>query len=118
MLVVVALPAAAAAYCPQRADDLAAFARCMAPLRGAIGTTSVVVNANYDRDHQQLMSAMANQAVVPPQVMPTSPTPYYSVVPYSSGYGFNPYASVLGATAAVYGASPAFWYVYSMYRPF
>jgi hypothetical protein len=118
-------PAMAAAYCPQRADNLAAFAACMAPMRGTIGMVSYVANgAAYDGAHAQLMSAMQAQASVPPHVVPAVPPPnYYPMAPF---YGFaSPYGSsspfgafypMIGATAAVYGANPAFWYLYGMSR--
>ena len=74
--------------CPQSGDNLQAFAGCMAPLKGQVGTRYVGTMADMDEAHHQLVSTMQNQAVVPPHVMPSagriisSPyMPYYSYLP-------------------------------------
>ena len=88
-------PSAAAAYCPQRADNLAAFAACMAPMQGTVGM----------------------QAVVPPQVIPIV-QPAYAIQPY---YGI-PYTipftyPMFGMMGGFYGANLALSNYYRMFPP-
>lgn len=77
----IALPQAADARCPIRADSLEDFKPCMAPMRGTIGTTTVYDSGKYDRDHAQLVSAMMRSQTVAPQVI--APTMGH-MSPYSS----------------------------------
>jgi hypothetical protein len=106
LLLAISPAMAVAGTCGTRADRLEDFARCMVPLRGTIGTATVYTSGQYDHDHQQLMSAMASQMVVPQQVMPTMPMPYYGM---PVAYGFSPF----GAMGSMWGA--AFLYGLSAY---
>jgi hypothetical protein len=109
---------AAAGTCPVRADSLEAFAGCMAPMRGTIGTTTVYSSGKYDRDHAQLVSAMMRSNVVPRHSMPVSvgqTFPYY-------GY-YNPavYANLYFANHSSYRNNwfrfASFYYPYNRYNP-
>lgn len=86
-------------------DKLDDFARCMVPLKGTIGTASVYSSGQYDEDHRKLMSAMASQAVVSPQVMPAA-------MPYLNGFysPFYPFYSPNFYFRA--GSNPYFWMYY------
>lgn len=91
-------PAFAAGGCPDAANDLKAFARCMMPAPNIGGTRYIGTMADLDGHHLQLMQSMRNTQLVPPQT-----------VPYST---YSPLAPMLGATAylsGVYGRNPAFW---------
>lgn len=62
--------------CPDRANRLEDFAGCMAPMRGEMGTVYRGTLADVNGDaHSNLMWAMHNAPVVPPHVMPPSPSP-------------------------------------------
>ena len=112
-------PSAAAAYCPQRADNLAAFAACMAPMQGTVGMQAVVAGGGggMDQANARLVSAMQNQAVVPPQVIPIV-QPAYAIQPY---YGI-PYTipftyPMFGMMGGFYGANLALSNYYRMFPP-
>ncbi len=79
-ILLMSLASTADARCATRADSLEAFAGCMVPMKGTIGTTTVYSSGKYDRDNRRLMSALMRSSVVPRQVMPPSfvqPFPYY-----------------------------------------
>lgn len=91
VLILLALaPISAKAGCPIRADKLEDFARCMVPLKGTVGTAAIYSSGGYDHDHRELMAAMANQAVIPPQVAPIAPIMPYPYLGFLSPYGYLP----------------------------
>jgi len=109
---------AGAGSCPIRADSLEAFAGCMSPMRGSIGTTTVYSSGKYDRDNARLMSAMMSSDVVPKHSMPVSvgqTFPYY-------GY-YNPavFANLYFAGNSSYRNNwfrfASFYYPYNRYNP-
>ena len=83
-LIILLTPAAAfAGACPTRANSLEAFAGCMVPLRGTIGTASVYSSGQYDESARKLMQAMARGSATPPQVIPATVGAYHSIGYYS-----------------------------------
>jgi hypothetical protein len=113
LAVVMLVSEAMAGSCPIRADSLEAFAGCMAPMRGTIGTTTVYSSGKYDRDNAQLMSAMMRSNVVPQQVIPPSVTQTY---PYG-GY-FSP-ASYMNLYFAGHSSYRNNWFRFaSFYSPY
>lgn len=96
-------PAFAAGGCPKSADNLQAFARCMAPLPGGMGMRYIGTMADLDEDHRELLNAMHATQVVPPQVH----NGMAGVVnPYSMFY------PMIGATAYIgsyYSKNPSYW---------
>ncbi|MFH1829234.1 MAG: hypothetical protein ABH871_00460 [Pseudomonadota bacterium] len=120
-------PSSSKAGCPIRADKLEDFARCMVPLKGTVGTATIYSSGKYDQDHRELMSAMASQAVVPPQVAPIAPIMPYPYVGFLSPYGYLP----INFTGHPYMYNPyrlaPFYYpmysrpnmsIYAYYRPY
>jgi hypothetical protein len=109
---------ATAGSCPIRADSLDAFAGCMAPMRGAIGTTTVYSSGKYDRDHAQLVSAMMRSNIVPQQTIPPSVTQTY---PYSGSYSPAGYMNLYIAGHSSYRNNwyrfASFYSPYSQYNP-
>jgi len=102
--------ASAAGGCPQGADSLEAYARCLAPVPG---TKTMVYRGSasqfLDEDHVELLNAMERNPGVPPQVIP----PGYAYAPW---WGFNPYGPMM-ARAAVYAAAvkrgaPSYYYYF------
>lgn len=81
LLLGLALPVHAG--CSVRQDRLEDFARCMVPMKGTIGTTTVYSSGKYDQDHANLISAMMRSDGVPPQVVPAPAMAWY---PYSNFY--------------------------------
>lgn len=91
------IDAAAAGGCPQSADNLQAFAGCLAPVKGTVAMVYKGTLANLDEDHRELLDAMNRNPGVPPQV----------VVPYPM-YGssfYNPFGPAMVRAAAFVAAS-------------
>ena len=108
------LSRAGQAGCPSRMDRLDDFAHCMVPMRGTIGTSTVYTPGGYDAANAQLMTAMQNQATVPPQVMPMTPYPQFPM------FGAFPWAMTSAVAYAKYGGSggnPYFWFAFHPYYP-
>ena len=89
----------AAGGCPQSAENLQAFAGCLAPVRGTISMVYKGTAANLDQDHQALLAAMQRNPGVPPQVMPT-----YTVAQPYGGY-YNPFNSAMWQATMFVAAS-------------
>lgn len=115
VLLLAAQTANAQARCPIRADRLEDFARCMAPMRGTIGTTTVYSSGKYDRDNAQLVSAMMRSQVVQPHVVPPS---VGQTFPYSSSYMTSP-VSWMNLYFAGHSSYRNNWFRFaSFYSPF
>lgn len=109
---------ASAGSCPIRADSLEAFAGCMSPMRGTIGTTTVYSSGKYDRDNAQLISAMMRSSVVPKQVIPPSVTQTY---PYGGYFSPASYMNLYFAGHSSYRNNwfrfASYYYPYRNYNP-
>ncbi len=109
LAIVTLVSEASAGSCPMRADSLEAFAGCMAPMQGTIGTTTVYSSGKYGRDVAQLVSAMMRGNVVPQQVIPSSVTQTY---PYSGSYSPAGYMNLYFAGQSSYRNN---WYRFASY---
>lgn len=105
------MPAFAVGGCPQSADRLADFRRCLAPMQGKLGMRYVGTQYELDEDHTELLAAMHRTNVVPPQVMPGA------VGITNPMYPFYPYYPITGA-AFYLGVGSGMYPAYSSYSNF
>lgn len=112
-----AADASAAGGCPDSANSLQEYQRCLAQTpNGAVYRGTM---ANLDQDHQELLAAMQRNPGVPPQVIPPTPAgygygyypAYYRMTPtLSNAFGMVSW-SIVGATAAKRGNwAPYYWF--------
>lgn len=119
ILLLIAIVRTADARCPVRADKLEDFTKCMTPMQGTIGMTSVVSNpGQYDRDNAQLVSAIMRSDVIPPHTVPPSVTQTY---PYGGHYSPAAYMNLYFAGHSSYKNNwfrfASFYSPYSSYNP-
>jgi hypothetical protein len=108
-----AMPMRSWAGCATRQDNLEDFARCMAPMKGTIGTTTVYSSGEYDQDHSALISAMMRSDGVPSQVVPAS-----AMIAYPSSNFFMTPAAYMNLYFAGHSSYASNWFRFaSFYSP-